>query len=238
MTVSEMELVGRLAEVASPSEETFEHARTALRAAIAAEDDTRIIEFSAPASRRRRRVGARGLVTVGVAAAAVAVAMVASSPGQGNKVPAASHDSPLLVRLAAAVSSSPALVGDAELVARTTTGGGQSVTVYDLYADNGGYFFSPTQGGLAGQVSANHDMASGLFTREMAAARLATTGDVQTAVQDMADAADPNNIVSPTQAPPDRGRPGEAGRGGLRGREPVRQLRVGELPGRDHREFR
>jgi hypothetical protein len=73
------------------------------------------------------------------------------------------------------------------------------VTVYDLYTDNGQYFFSPTESGLAQQVSSQHNLAGGLFAREVAAARLAATGDVQTAAQDMADAPDPSNVISPTQ---------------------------------------
>ena len=86
-------------------------------------------------------------------------------------------------------------------MARTTTGGGKSVTVYDLYADNGEYFFSQTESGLAGQVSAQDNLGGGLFAREVAAAKLAATGNVETAAQDMADAADPSNVISPTQTP-------------------------------------
>jgi hypothetical protein len=73
------------------------------------------------------------------------------------------------------------------------------VTVYDLYADNGQYFFSRTSSELAGQVSAQHNLADGLFAREIAAAKLAATGDVQTAAQDIADAPDPGHVISPTQ---------------------------------------
>jgi hypothetical protein len=108
-----------------------------------------------------------------------------------------------LVRLAAYVSAVPSPPGDATLVARTTTNGASSVTVYDLYADNGQYFFSPTKSDLAGQVSADNNLADGLFAREIAAAKLAATGDVQTAAQDMADAPDPSHVVSPTQTASD-----------------------------------
>jgi hypothetical protein len=83
-----------------------------------------------------------------------------------------------LVRLADDVSTSATPAGDATLVARTTTTGGQTVTVYDLYADDGKYFFSPMASGLAGQVSAGHNLAGGLFAREVAAAKQAATGDV------------------------------------------------------------
>ena len=110
-----------------------------------------------------------------------------------------------LVRLADYVNASPTPAGDATLVARTTTSrGGSSVTVYDLYADDGRYFFSRIESGLGGQVSGDHDLADGLFAREIAAAKLAVTGDVQTAAQNMADAPDPSNVISRTETPADR----------------------------------
>lgn len=146
------------------------------------------------------------------AAAAIAAVLVLSIAGVGSGSGGRSHSalgaqaavhhhataSPL-ARLANYVSASPAPAGDATLVARTTTGDGKTVTVYDLYADNGQYFFSPNEGGLSAQVSAHHDLADGLFAREIAAAKLAATGDVQTAAQDMADAPDPSHVISPTQ---------------------------------------
>jgi hypothetical protein len=104
-----------------------------------------------------------------------------------------------LVRLADYVSTSATPAGDATLVARTTTTGGQTVTVYDLYADDGMYYFSPMESGLAGQVSAGHNLAGGLFAREVAAAKQAATGDVQTAAQNLADAPDPSHVISPDQ---------------------------------------
>ena len=104
-----------------------------------------------------------------------------------------------LTRLAAYVSASAAPVGDATLVTRTTTGGdGKSVIVYDLYSDNGQYFFSPTESGLAGEVTAHHDQADGMFAREIAAAKLAATHDVAKAAHDMAVAPDPSVAISPT----------------------------------------
>jgi hypothetical protein len=104
-----------------------------------------------------------------------------------------------LVRLADDVTTSPTPTGDATLVGRTTTTGGQTVTVYDLYADSGKYYFSPQQSGLAAQVSAGHNLAGGLFAREVAAAKLAATGNVQTAAQNMADAPDPSQVISPNE---------------------------------------
>jgi len=105
-----------------------------------------------------------------------------------------------LVRLADYVSASGNPAGDATLVARTTTITGQSpVTVYDVYADSGPYYFSRQASGLQAQVDAHHNLAGGLFAREIAAAKLAATGSVQTAAQDMAEAPDPSHVVSRTQ---------------------------------------
>ncbi|MGH2859054.1 MAG: hypothetical protein ACRDMJ_16385 [Solirubrobacteraceae bacterium] len=104
-----------------------------------------------------------------------------------------------LIRLADYVSNSATPSGDATLVARTTLTGGQTVTVYDLYADDGKYFFSQTASGMAGQVSAGNNRAGGLFAREVAAAKEAANGNVQQGAQDMADAPDPSRVVSRTQ---------------------------------------
>lgn len=161
----------------------------------------------------RTRMFGFGAAT-GVAAVAAAVVMMVSGgsnlPGAGELSKRAeaprtttlhhrSVSSPL-VRLADYVSQSVNPAGDATLVARTTTTtGGNSVTVYDLYADDGQYFFSPTEDGLAAQVSAHHNRAGGLFAREIAAAKLAAAGNVETAAQDMADAPDPSHVISPTQ---------------------------------------
>jgi len=203
MIVSEMELVGRLGNVEPLPNETFEQARAVLLVAIAVDDERRVIEPPHHPIRRRRMVGVRtgvaGVAAAGVAAVA-AIALIATSPAASPKVSGpANHVASPLLRPADYVSESATPPGDAALVARTTTSGGKSVTVYDLYADNGQYFFSQTESGLAGQVSAQNNLGGGLFAREVAAAKLAATGNVQTAAQDMADAADPSNVISPTQ---------------------------------------
>jgi acyl-coenzyme A thioesterase PaaI-like protein len=200
MIDGEMELVARLGDVDSLPDEAFEQARAVLQGAIALEDDRRMIEIPRRPKRRRRTTAVQGGVAAGVAAAVAALALVATSPGPSPKVSAPpNHIASPLVRLADYVSGSATPPGDAALVARTTTSGGKSVTVYDLYADNGQYFFSQTESGLAGQVTAQNNLGGGLFAREVAAAKLSATGDVQTAAQDMADAADPSNVISPTQ---------------------------------------
>jgi hypothetical protein len=219
MIVDEMELVGRLGDAEPLPDEVFEQARTLLQAAIAVEGEPQVTKLSHHPKRRHRAAVVRSGVAAGFAAAAAAavIALVASSPGQSATVPSSSnhvatspgqspkvpsvsnHVASPLLRLASYVSGSVTPPGDASLVARRTNGGGQSVTVYDLYADNGQYFFSPTESGLAAQVSAGHDLGGGIFAREIAAANLAATGNVQTAAQDMADAPDPSNVISPTQ---------------------------------------
>lgn len=164
---------------------------------------------------RPLRRGAFGLATTGAAALAAAAVVLlagngsratdATQPGApGNTSVAAVQPtdtgSSQLVRLADYVSQTSVRAGNATLVARTsTTSGGNAVTVYDLYADNGQYFFSRDESGLQGQVSAGHNLAGGLFAREIAAAKSAATGNAQTAAQDMADAAAPGNVISATQ---------------------------------------
>lgn len=175
-------------------------------------------EHTGPPRVRRRRLGrlahARAFSAAAAAAAAAVLAVLVLSAGNhaarlitSTTVSPAPHDGAVhhhgaatgspLVRLADYVRASDAPAGDATLVARTTSTGGQTVTVYDLYSDSGKYYFAPRAGGLAAQVSAGHNLAGGLFAREVAAAKLAATGDVQTAAQHMADAADPSHVISP-----------------------------------------
>ncbi len=157
----------------------------------------------------------------GVAAAAgiaaIAAAVVLSAGGGGIGTPGrvghnpstqalvAPHHSAksLLVRLADNVSASATPPGDATLVQRTTHVGGQNVTVYDLYGDDGTYYFSHDESGLAGQVSANNNQGAGMFGREVAAAEEAATGNVQKAAIDMANAPDPNRSDPITQTSED-----------------------------------
>jgi hypothetical protein len=150
-----------------------------------------------------------GFASAGVlAAAAVAVNVVAGNGGTPAAKSVAAHHQPLvhlggggasqqssLVRLADYVKHSATPVGDATLVRRATGRGSHQVVVYDLYADNGQYFFSRTRGGMHAQVAAHHNLAGGLFAREVAAAKLAATGKVRRAAQEMADAPDPHHVI-------------------------------------------
>jgi len=92
-----------------------------------------------------------------------------------------------LVTLAAVLAAEPAPTGNATLVERETGYPGKaSIDVWDLYADDGRYFFSQTKAGLPGQVKENNNQGGGMFGREVAAATYAATGDLDTAALKLA----------------------------------------------------
>jgi hypothetical protein len=98
---------------------------------------------------------------------------------------------PPLVKLAAFLAAAPRPTGDATLVERETGAPGKaSINVWDLYTDDGRYFFSQTEAGLPAQVKENNNQGDGQFGREIAAATYAATGDLDTAVLKMAWAPD------------------------------------------------
>ena len=68
--------------------------------------------------------------------------------------------------------------------------GRASINVWDLYTDDGRYFFSQTEAGLPAQVKENNNQGAGQFGREVAAATYAATGDLDTAALKMAWAPD------------------------------------------------
>jgi hypothetical protein len=95
-----------------------------------------------------------------------------------------------LVQLAALIAAEPRPKGNATLVERETTLAGQAtVKVWDLYTDDGRYFFSQTKSGLPAQVQADNNQGDGLFAREVAAATYSVTGNLDTAALKMAWAA-------------------------------------------------
>lgn len=159
--------------------------------------DTGIIEQHAHQARRRDRMvrGGIGAGIVAVAAAAavgVVSAIPASTPRAAGTHPArtgtATHGTrPPLVKLAAFVAAQAQPAGDATLVERKTGAPGQaSIDVWDLYTDDGRYFFSPAETGLPDQVKNDNNRGDGMFGREVAAATSAVTGDLNTAVLKMA----------------------------------------------------
>ena len=156
--------------------------------------------------RRRRILGTRGKVGIGAGigtiAAAAAVILVATSTPEpatsasqppkptrsasqrsGASTRSTDAEQPL-VTLAAYLAAEPAPRGDATLVERET--GAARVTVWDLYADDGRYFFSRTEAGLPAQVKENNSQGGGWAGREIAAAIYAVKGNLDTAALKMA----------------------------------------------------
>ena len=168
-----------------------------------------------PAPVRHRRPGRQILAIgaaagFGIAAAAVAVTLIAtsmsrppaSSPRPVAGGPTASHSatrttpavsSPLLLLADTITASASKQAGDATLVFRSTTftDGQAPGSGFDLYTDSGPYYWSPAESGLPAQVAAHHNLGDGLFTREIAAAEYAVHGHLATARERMADAPDP-----------------------------------------------
>jgi hypothetical protein len=109
-----------------------------------------------------------------------------------------------LIRLADNVSASAAPTGDATFIQRTTITGGQNITVYDLYGDNGTYYFSQGESGMPAQVSGGNNQGGGQFGREVKAAEEGASGNVQQAAIDMANAPDPNRrpLITPNNSAP------------------------------------
>jgi hypothetical protein len=187
---------------------TEQHLGAAFRDLVAEQPftpDVSAIERLARRARRRDRItrGGIGFGVVAIAAAA-AVGVTSALPSTPAKTAQASgahptHASasaspagstgaqPPLVKLAAYLAAEPRPAGDATLVERETGAPGQaSIKVWDLYTDDGRYFFSRTKAGLPAQVKKNNNQGDGQFGREVAAATYAATGDLDTAALKMA----------------------------------------------------
>ena len=188
--------------------------------------DVPAIEHRARHARRRNRIARGGIGAGVVAVAAVAAVAVASAvpsaparPAQaGGTHPAAraggthpartgtstsstgSADAQRpLVTLAAVLAAEPAPTGNATLVERETAYPGKaSINVWDLYADDGRYFFSQTKAGLPAQVKENdiQEGDKGMFAREVAAAKYAVTGDLDAAALKLAWAANTTPVAA------------------------------------------
>ena len=176
--------------------------------------DVSAIVHRARRARRRDRIARGGIGAGVVAVAAVAAVGVASAVPSapagtaqaGGAHPAAQASgahpantgasaSPTgsadaqqpLVKLAAYLAAEPPPKGDATLVERETGAPGQaSINVWDLYTDDGRYFFSQTEAGLPAQVKEDNNQGDGVFAREIAAATYAATGNLDTAALKMA----------------------------------------------------
>jgi hypothetical protein len=177
--------------------------------------DVSAIEHRSRQARRRDRIVRGGIGAGAVAVAAVAAVGVASAlpsaPARtaqaGGTHPAVRASAAVhpaktgasststgstdaqgpLVTLAAVLAAEPAPTGNATLVERETSYPGKaSIDVWDLYADDGRYFFSQTEAGLPAQVKENNNQGAGMFGREVAAATYAATGDLDTAALKLA----------------------------------------------------
>ena len=189
----------------SPNEQ---HLGAAFRDLVAEQPftpDVSAIERLALRARRRDRItrGGIGFGAVAVAAAA-AVGVTSALPSTPAKTAQASGAHPThasapaaptgstdtqqpLVTLATYLAAEPKPAGDATLVERETGAPGRaSINVWDLYTDDGRYFFSRTEAGLPAQVKENNNQGAGQFGREVAAATDAATGDLDTAALKMA----------------------------------------------------
>jgi hypothetical protein len=167
------------------------------------------IEHRVRQARRRDRIVRGGIgagVVAVVAVAAVGVASIVPSGRAGTTQASRAHPAntgapasaagstgarPPLAKLAAFLAAEPRPAGDATLMERETGAPGKaSINVWDLYTDDGRYFFSRTEAGLPAQVKENNNQGDGMFGREIAAATYAATGDLDTAVLKMAWAPD------------------------------------------------
>ncbi|HEY4021108.1 MAG TPA: hypothetical protein VGM75_20650, partial [Pseudonocardiaceae bacterium] len=144
-------------------------------------------------------VGAAGVVQptpTGTPQAGGAQSAKTTSPTTKTTAPIPVNGS--LVSLAADVATEPQpTVGDATLVQR-----GEANNPYyggwDLYTDDGHYYYSLTKSGLPKAVKGKEDVGDGIFTREIAAALYAVNGDLATARLRMAEAPQlPGKVVPP-----------------------------------------
>jgi hypothetical protein len=198
----------------SPTEDQLGAAFRDLVAAQPFTPDVSAIAHRTRRARRRDRIVRGGIGAGAVAVAAVAAVGVASVvPSAPARTPQASGAHPAarasvahpaktgastsatgstdaqrpLVTLAAVLAGEPAPTGNATLVERETGNPGKaSINVWDLYADDGRYFFSQTEAGLPAQVKEDNNQGEGMFGREVAAATYAATGDLDAAALKMA----------------------------------------------------
>jgi hypothetical protein len=189
---------------------TEQHLGAAFRDLVAEQPftpDVLAIEHRGRQARRRDRIvrGGIGVVAVAAVAAFGLAGLVPSAPA-GTTQASRAHPAqagastsstgspgaqPPLAKLAAFLTAAPRPAGDATLVERETGAPGKaSINVWDLYTDDGRYFFSQTEAGLPAQVKENNNQGDGMFGREIAAATYAATGDLDTAVLKMAWAPD------------------------------------------------
>ncbi|MFF5080782.1 hypothetical protein ACFY36_27325 [Actinoplanes sp. NPDC000266] len=181
---------------------------------------SRNTEIGQHEAKPRRTVVWRATAGVGFAAAAIAAVAVATS-GSGTQAPApaaaaakpatttaaAPAEQPPLVQLVGYLSKAEQPKGDATLVLRDQhLTNGQTIDVWDLFADNGDLYFARTRAGMPAQVKGHHSQVSEDKIgqqKAVAAAKYAAKGDLNEARKRMALAYVPKNPkVKPTLLPP------------------------------------
>jgi hypothetical protein len=155
---------------------------------------------------RRRTALTRAGLGAGVAAVVALGVTVANQPTGArpgtaqprSSAPASAAKPGTLMQLASYILAGGKPSGDATLVIRNQSHPSQpTISGADLYADNGEYFYAHAASGLAEQVTSHHNLGDGLFAREVAAAVYADHGDLATARERMAEAADPGHAPAP-----------------------------------------
>jgi len=121
-----------------------------------------------------------------------------SAPSGHPQTSAPAGSQGTLTQLASYILAGGKPSGDATLVIRHQSYPGKpTISGADLYTDNGEYFFAHSASGLPAQVASDHNLGDGLFAREIAAAIDADHGDLATARERMAEAADPGHAPAP-----------------------------------------
>lgn len=184
MTETETEWVAnRRPAIAEPDAESTEAARHLLLEHLEAPSPAR------DGHPRRRRLAAV-LVPASILAA-VAIFVTGTDGGAPGHGPAGLATADALPRLAEQLREKPKLVGgDATLIVREQSYPGtdkQPILGYDLYADDGRYFYAPSRSALPAAVEAGPETGSASIQREVEAAADAFHGDINTARTRMID---------------------------------------------------
>ncbi|MGH3165155.1 MAG: hypothetical protein ACRDN0_04565 [Trebonia sp.] len=200
--MDEMDLLSGMKTAEPMRPQAFEEARAMLRTAMTVEGAHEV--KSVPQRRAfwsRRRTAGFGVVAVGAAAAAVALVVTSTSApsapvthnpaaaGQPATAGQPSAANPVLARLAANVTAMPAkLPGNATLEIRnqSPTSAQPGANGYDVYTDDGTYFWGFSKSNLEQTIAQGQDVGQGAFKRAIAAALIATKGDVSTGRANMA----------------------------------------------------
>jgi len=144
-------------------------------------------------SRIRRRAFAGTGIFATAAAVVTLVTVGVGSVGPATPIAGAAVLNHLAAHIKA--NATPQLSGDATLVLRTQSyPDGTSNSEADLYADNGQYFSTPTEGGLPAAIANNGNIGNGFSAREIKAALDAVNGNLAAACQEMATAPFDNGV--------------------------------------------